>query len=437
MPPGATALAVLVGLVLRGFLLWQFPFFEGDSHLYSALAYNLLDHGVYGIWYKGALLPVDIRMPGYPLFLAGIAALFGRGADAVAVVQAGVDVASCLLAALLAYRLAPEAWRVRAAMITLWLTALCPFTANYTVTPLAEAPAIFCTLLALVLLADGRWIEGGMAAGVGCLFRPETPLLLAAGGLYLLAARCWRELIPASLKMTLGVALVLTPWAIRNGITLHEIQFLAPPSATLPSEEAGQGFYAWTGTWLWRAKDINPFIFAIEEEPIAIEALPAEACDSPAERARAIALLERYNEDTQLTPAIDGGFAELARERRARNPLHAFVIVPLLRVWTLWFTPRTELLPFSGETWDTDPVDFTVTTTFRMLNFLYLGMGLAGLWLLRRNPLAVLPLAYILLRTALMTLAPAPEPRYVVPCFPPLLALGSLLLCPWWRRASL
>jgi 4-amino-4-deoxy-L-arabinose transferase-like glycosyltransferase len=423
--------AIVAALILRGFFLWQFPYVEGDSKLYSALAYNLLDHGVYGIFYEGRLVPVDIRMPGYPLFLAGIAALFGRNPDAVGVIQALLDVISCLLTALVAYRLAPETWRVRAGLAALWLTALCPFTANYTVTPLAETPTILCTMLAILLFLDERWVAGGLAAGVGCLFRPEAPLVAAAVGFWLLAARRWRELIPAGLRISLGVFLALLPWGLRNWITLHEVQFLTVTTATMPEEVSSLGYGAWTGTWLWRAQDIEPFSFRMEEEPVPIEALPEAAFDSPEEKARVVALFEDYNQTTVLTPAMDAAFAQLAKERRARHPIRIFLLLPVCRAWTLWFGPRTELLPFSGDPWEFDPVDFTVTQTFRVLNFLFIGLGLAGVYRLRRNPAVVLLLAFILLRTALMTQVAAPEPRYVVPCFPALLAMGAMCFYPW------
>ena len=52
-----------------------------------------------------------------------------------------------------------------------------------------------------------------------------------------------------------------------------------------------------------------------------------------------------------MTPEIDRGFADLARERTARHPLRTYLFVPLGRVATLWFTPRTELLPVSGHLW--------------------------------------------------------------------------------------
>jgi len=38
----------------------------------------------------------------------------------------------------------------------------------------------------------------------------------------------------------------------------------------------------------------------------------------------------------------------IARERTARHPLRTYLWVPFQRVLTIWFTPRIELLPYSG-----------------------------------------------------------------------------------------
>jgi hypothetical protein len=65
-------LALLLGLGLRLFLVWRFPFASGDTPYYEELARNWLYHGVYGFFSNGHLYPSDVRMPGYPGFLAVI-----------------------------------------------------------------------------------------------------------------------------------------------------------------------------------------------------------------------------------------------------------------------------------------------------------------------------------------------------------------------------
>jgi hypothetical protein len=80
--------------------------------------------------------------------------------------------------------------------------------------------------------------------------------------------------------------------------------------------------------------------------------------------------------------------------------------------------------------WEEDPVDYSVTLGFGLLNFLYAGLALAGAWVARRRPVVAFLIVFILLRTAFLTHVETPEPRYVLECFPALLALGALL----WSR---
>lgn len=446
--------AVLVGFALRLFFVREFPYIAPDTKLYDVLARNWLDHGVYGLFLDGQLLPVDIRVPGYPAFLAAVYGLFGREPQAAMWVQAVVDLATCLLTAALAARLAPSSSRARVVAAALWLAALCPFLANYSAALLTETLATFLTTLALLLLVaayeatvpgagegDGHgtgswtWFLGGLVVGLGTLVRPETPLVLAAVALVLVVRWCrpadWAKLFRVGLLLACGLLLPLLPWAGRNWHTLGRVQFLAPRYAELPGEDVPRGFNAWTKTWLVRFRDVYLVPWKLGEEPIRMEDLPASAFDSPEERARVEALLEQYNNQLALTPALDGEFARLARERARRHPLRTYLWIPVARVATLWFTPRIELLPYSGhvwplaEAWEEDRTDLLVTLGFTLLNFVYVGLAMAGAWRGRCHPAVALLVAFLLVRTAFLTQIETPEPRYVVSCFPAILALAA------------
>jgi hypothetical protein len=81
------------------------------------------------------------------------------------------------------------------------------------------------------------------------------------------------------------------------------------------------------------------------------------------------------------------------------------------------------------------------------LNYLYIALALGGIWVAWHASSAgsadshtleapnlwgiALLLAYLLVRTAFLTTVEAPEPRYVVPCYPAVLALVALL---WTHR---
>jgi hypothetical protein len=451
--------ALLAGLALRLFFIWRFPFYSGDTAYYEELARNWLYHGVYGFYSHGRLLASDARAPGYPAFLAAIYFLAGTGRQAVMFAQAFVDLATCALAAGIAYRLssgAPDAARGRVAAAALWLTALCPFTANYAAVPLTEVLATFFTTLALliflspagmeidritssgeVLRALRNWFAGGLVVGLGTLVRPETPLLLVAVliALWLRYRRPanWRKLALATAWIIAGFLLPLAPWAARNAVNLGRVQFLAPRYAETYGDVLPTGFYAWTKTWMFRFRDAYLFTWKLPSQPIELKDLPTGAVDSPEEFSRVASLLERYNRARGMSVALDHEFADLARERAKHHPIRTYAWIPIERAAAMWFTPRITLLPYSGKLWPlgescrSNPTDFGVTLGLALLNLLYVGMAVAAAWYYGRNPGVLLIVAFIVVRTAFLTQLQTCEPRYVLVCFPALLAIGAQL----------
>jgi len=454
--------ALLAGFALRLFFIWHFPFYSGDTAYYEELARNWLYHGVYGFYSHGQLLPSDARAPGYPAFLAGIYFLAGTGRKAVMLAQAFLDLATCVLAAGIATRLAAgtsDAARSRVAAAALWLTALCPFTANYTAVPQTEVLATFFTTLAILIFLSPagmtldrtssnrdqfrsvrNWFAGGLVIGLGTLVRPETPLLLGAV-LIVLWLRYrrpvnWRRLTVATMWMIVGLLLPLAPWAARNAVNLGRVQFIAPRYAETVGDVLPTGFYAWTKTWMFRFRDAYLFTWKLPSQPIDLKNLPSSAVDSPEEFARVSSLLDRYNRMPGMTRSLDFEFAELARERAKRHPIRTYAWIPIERAAAMWFTPRITLLPYSGKLWPlseshrSNPTDFDVTFGFALLNILYVAMFLAATLIWRRDPGVLLILAFILIRTAFLTQLQTCEPRYVLVCFPALLAIGAQL----WPR---
>jgi hypothetical protein len=471
--------ALAAGACLRFFFVLEYPAGSGDTALYEQIATNWLKHYVYAMNVGGALTPVDIRMPGYPAFLAVIYWLCGKtGAAArfwVMTAQVLVDLLTCVVAGCLAATLLSLAtgrahqWRVF--LVALWLTALCPFTANYVAVALTETVATFFTTITILFLCllwlrsrgsifwaedssvnsrcQTEWfaVFAGVSAGLGALCRPETPLLLITACVVLAwhflragqwsrqGPKQWREMIRILAFMAAGCLLPLTPWAIRNAITLHEVQLLAPKNATLPGELVPFGFMAWEKTWLFRLRDCYLVAWKLNDEPINLDDIPARAFDTPEEKQRVTALLEQYNDEVTLTPEEDAGFAQLAKDRTARHPLRTYLWLPAARAFMLWFSPRIELLPLSGdvfplaEAWENDPVDQSVTAGVVILNGLYVLFGAWGALRLWRHPRArgpvLLIVGYIVVRTAFLATLETPEPRYMLVCFPALLALAA------------
>src|SRR6266487_3080649 len=105
----------------------------GDGKIYAQFARNLLEHHVYSHATEPPYDPSLIRLPGYPLFLAAVYAVFGHGDNsAVRIIQALIDTATCALAALVAFYWEPDVKRKRAASIAaLALAGACPFPTIY------------------------------------------------------------------------------------------------------------------------------------------------------------------------------------------------------------------------------------------------------------------------------------------------------------------
>jgi hypothetical protein len=464
--------ALAAGACLRLFFVLKYPANSGDTVLYEQIATNWLKHHVYAMDVAGAVTPVDLRMPGYPAFLAIVYAITGRtGENArlwVMLGQIAVDLIGCLVIARLAELLVCTAEGVPAnkcvRSVALWLAVLCPFTANYTAVPLTEVFAALwtglgCCVLVLALrrveqpdfLLKGSHLPArksveytalgaGLIVGMGTLFRPETPLVLVAaavmfGGLFL-RTHDLKRWVMVGLAMALGCGMMLSPWALRNVVTLGEVQFLAPKDSNLPGELVPRGFMAWEKTWLFRVRDCYLVPWKLNGEAINVEDIPARAFDTEEEKERVAAVLDQYNNDLTLTAEEDAAFAQIARERNARHPLRTYLWIPAARAVTIWLTPRIELVPISGHVFplkqmrEDDPVDQEVTILFFVLNIFYVGLGLwGGVRLWRSNaaarPAVALLVLFIVIRTAFLTSLEAPEPRYVLVCFPALMALGA------------
>jgi hypothetical protein len=452
--------AVCAAAALRLFLIYEFPMNNAsDSQIYLELAQNWLHSHVYGIAVNGQLTPVDIRMPGYPALLAAVNAAAGASHLAVSWVQVLIDLATCWVIALLAGRVAAAksgATKKRVMLAAFWLAAVCPFVANYTTGILTEVPAALFTAIslmliggALVALGGGRdeqvsrkwggsvWFWGGVAAGAGTLIRPDTPLVLVAASLVVAMLVRYRQRLNwggamrALALMWIGMILPLMPWAIRNWVSLHEVQFLAPRYTQLPGELVPRGANAWTNTWLWRFRDVYLFPWKMDDEEIHLEDLPAYAFDSEQERQRIEAVLDEYNDSLTLSPEEDAVFAQVARERTARHPLRTYVSVPFKRILSLWFTPRIELLPFSGDVWPVkqawqdDREDLLATCGLTVLGIVFMGMAIAGAWKTRGSIVTELLVAFCMIRTLFFLHYETPEPRYMLECYPAILALGA------------
>jgi hypothetical protein len=454
----SAALAIGAGATLRIWMLRKFFEVSGDSQLYGGMAKNLILHGSYAVTDgSGMLHSTLIRLPGYPLFLLACFRLFGmENYYAAACIQILLEMVGCVLLALFAWRVSSPASRVHSAHATLWLAALCPFTAIYATAPLAEAPTVFVIALALWALARfqdlrdwGSALAFTFAVTYAALLRPDGALVGAALLFPMMVAplrpmRTGARSTSARGSISVGtprthlqkvivcVLLAMTPftlWTVRNWKVFHVIQPLAPRYATDPGEDTWPGWQSWVKTWCLDFVSTYQVYWDMPGGPLDMKQLPSRAVDSQEQFAETAKLFADYEANgEEMSRDLDDRFKRLAGARIASHPLRSHFLLPLGRMADMWVRPRVEDLPIDLDWWEYKHhhVETRFSWFYAGLNAFYLLLGLAGLFLKPR--LWPWMLLYMVLRSALLCTIEAPEARYTIECFPMIFVLGGIAL---------
>jgi hypothetical protein len=225
-------------------------------------------------------------------------------------------------------------------------------------------------------------------------------------------------------------------WTVRNWMVFHVIEPLAPRYATDPGETTYPGWQRWVKTWSLDFVSTYEVYWPVPGSPLDLTKLPSRAFDSPAQYAETAALAADYDQETDITPDLDARFDRLAQERIAAHPLRYYVELPLGRMADMWLRPRVDNLPIDLDWWvyAHHNAETRFSWFYAALNAFYLLLGIAGLCMKPR--FWPFMLAYILLRSALLTTIEAPEARYTLECFPMLFALGGMALYSGSRRIA-
>jgi hypothetical protein len=433
-------LVTMAGLALRLFFVFRHPHLAGDTWVYGDIAKNWLAHGIFGLTDSGEVRPTLIRLPGYPGFLAAMFAVFGREHyTAVMIAQGLIDTNTCLVIA----GLAMELMNTRAAKAAYLLAALCPFTASYVAAPLSETLAICCVahalyygmrgLKALEQDAPARKLVAiaGLWSAAAIFMRPDNGLLLPALGLALLViffhhTHKKQVLFAASILAITSLG-PLMPWTVRNWRVFHVWQPLASRYANDPSEFLPRGFNHWVKTWMVDYVSVEEVYWKVSGEPIDPQTLPERAFDTRPEYEKTLAVIARYNLQLYIDSQMDAEFEEIARLREERNLLRYTIWLPFLRTSDMWLRPRTELLDVETRWWEFSrhKKESWFALLWAGVNLFYIVAALRG-WLLWRLGVAgVFVIGFVLLRSLFLSSLENPEPRYVLECFPVVLALAG------------
>jgi hypothetical protein len=144
-------------------------------------------------------------------------------------------------------------------------------------------------------------------------------------------------------------------------------------------------------------------------------------------------------QNVEMTPEIDVGFAEIARERIARSRVRFYVKLPIKRAISLWFDTHSQYYPFEGDLLPLEDLDYEIhqhvwLPLFTLLTLIYTLLGVAGSWLLWRTRTfaarrwLILAGLMIFLRLGFFATLENPEPRYTVEIFPFLSILGGVAI---------
>jgi hypothetical protein len=448
--------------------------------------------------------------------------------------------------------------------MALALAVFCPFPAIYVATILTETNtallATACALAATLGMKSASvgksvawWMMAGLLGGAATMIRSECGLFVAAAGVTLAlvglqrafsvwrtqtnrkledkrgaglsasgtnefvtarAARVLSRMLLCGVALSFGFAVALAPWTIRNARVFGVFQPIAPSQANMPGQFVPQGYIRWLRTWVDDVRYTATLEFPLDVGPIRIQNVPDHAFDSPEERERVAALLDRYNNQpstatveppppapesesqanttteqassenndasgdeasdeqasdeeasdeeessdepespdeqdssagptiaVEMTPEIDEGFAELARERIARHPLRYYLLVPIKRASSLWFDTHSQYYPFQGELFPTSSLDRDLhqqywLPLFMFLTLFYTGLGVGGAWVIWKHadsrPWLLMVALLTLPRIAFLSSMENPEPRYVVVLFAFVSAAGGVALAAAW-----
>ncbi len=426
------AFAVRIGFVIAR------PNAGGDVR-YFTTSINILEGNGFSMDTRPPHHPSEAAVPAYPLFIAAIYAVFGRHETAVKVLQAFLDLFTCLLIAFVSFSLAPAPLKRGAAISSLiiygifsWPTMVwIPFLLTETLTLF-----FYMLTLALCVLAMRKgvwyWFGAGLTCGLAILTRPDSVLLVSAVILFLtirsMLQRSRRNAL-SLLGFCFAVALALAPWILRNYISLGKFQPLASEYGCSQECYFPTGYLWWLRTWITDETYFD-YVFDPAWSPDTAffdpDKLPPMAYDSDEERQRIVALIAGFNQARRMTPELDDEFRDLANDRIKRAPLRFFLLLPLHRTVSLWLT---------GFSTDRPTYHILILRILSVLPIHVGGILAFALWC-RHTPLTALLLLVMLTRTVFMAYHYAPETRYIVEVYPPVIAACGVTAAALWLYVS-
>lgn len=224
---------ILIGACLAARIIFSIPVLvdvSRTSACYDAVAYdqiarNLLAGKGFSKDSAPPYLPNSTITPGYPGFVAGIYAVFGRSPLAVILIQIALNV---LVLAVL-YRFIRQRWGSRPA---LWMGIFFAADLNMAMFVAQETSETLFTVLliaALIMMLKsfeekrfGFAVAAGALLGAATLVRPVALYFALPCLVFVFISRVsWRKLVQWAVIVAMQIAFI-TPWVIRNRLVFGE-----------------------------------------------------------------------------------------------------------------------------------------------------------------------------------------------------------------------
>lgn len=200
---------------------------NNDDVKYIQSSRLLLNEGV--LAYNSGEEPSAFIMPGLPLMLSGLMAIFGQDQGGVIAYRL-FQCAQQALCIYLIFWICRRIFNDRVALIACIASAL--YLPDYFSSGVILSETTFrtillllvcCTILAMERKGSGLYILIGVLTAAAAYFKPHASLYPAVFLIVWLRTRLpWRLMVKYTMLMGITYIVLLTPWWIRNWLTFHE-----------------------------------------------------------------------------------------------------------------------------------------------------------------------------------------------------------------------